>query len=209
MSAEYKLVRRPDPHKTDVKQPLYPCFVPSGIVRLDDLARMARGRSSFSSADIKGMLQLLQDLIVDALEYGQCIELEGIGTFGISLKSRPVMEEKEIRAESIRFQDVTFRSSKELCHRLCAMQLERSPEKAPVGFTQEVCEQRTMEYLKTHPYITGKVYRGLCRCGKTKAAADLKKMMLEGKLVRTFVGNAYLFRVPMDGWKEKRKINEK
>lgn len=73
MSAEYKLVRRPDPHKTDVKQPLYPCFVPSGIVRLDDLARMARGRSSFSSADIKGMLQLLQDLIVDALEYGQCI----------------------------------------------------------------------------------------------------------------------------------------
>ena len=200
MSAEYKLVRRPDPHKTDVKQPLYPCFVPSGIVRLDDLARMARGRSSFSSADIKGMLQLLQDLIVDALEYGQCIELEGIGTFGISLKSRP---------ESIRFQDVTFRSSKELCHRLCAMQLERSPEKAPVGFTQEVCEQRTMEYLKTHPYITGKVYRGLCRCGKTKAAADLKKMMLEGKLVRTFVGNAYLFRVPMDGWKEKRKIKEK
>lgn len=134
MSAEYKLVRRPDPHKTDVKQPLYPCFVPSGIVRLDDLARMARGRSSFSSADIKGMLQLFQDLIVDALEYGQCIELEGIGTFGISLKSRPVMEEKEIRAESIRFQDVTFRSSKELCHRLCAMQLERSPEKAPVGF---------------------------------------------------------------------------
>lgn len=119
MSAEYKLVRRPDPHKTDVKQPLYPCFVPSRIVRLDDLARMARGRSSFSSADIKGMLQLLQDLIVDALEYGQCIELEGIGTFGISLKSRPVMEEKEIRAESIRFQDVTFRSSKELCHR-CA-----------------------------------------------------------------------------------------
>ncbi len=209
MSAEYKLVRRPDPHKTDVKQPLYPCFVPSRIVRLDDLARMARGRSSFSSADIKGMLQLLQDLIVDALEYGQCIELEGIGTFGISLKSRPVMEEKEIRAESIRFQDVTFRSSKELCHRLCAMQLERSPEKKPVGFTQEVCEQRTMEYLKTHPYITGKVYRGLCRCGKTKAAADLKKMMQEGKLVRTFVGNAYLFRVPMDGRKEKRKIKEK
>ena len=77
MSAEYKLVRRPNPYKTAVKQPLYPCFVPWRTVRLDDLARMAQGRSSFSSADIKGMLQLLQDLIVDALEYGQCIELEG------------------------------------------------------------------------------------------------------------------------------------
>jgi len=198
MSAEYKLVRRPNPYKTAVKQPLYPCFVPWRTVRLDDLARMAQGRSSFSSADIKGMLQLLQDLIVDALEYGQCIELEGIGTFGLSLKSRPVMEEKEIRAESIRFQDVTFRSSKELRDRLCTIQLERSPEKDPVGFTPEMCEQRTMEYLKTHPYITGKVYRGLCRCGKTKAATDLKRMMQAGKLVRTFVGNAYLFRVPVD-----------
>lgn len=198
MSAEYKLVRRPNPYKMDVKQPLYPCFVPWRTVRLDDLARMAQGRSSFSSADIKGMLQLLQDLIVDALEYGQCIELEGIGTFGLSLKSRPVMEEKEIRAESIRFQDVTFRSSKELRDRLCTIQLERSPEKDPVGFTPEMCEQRTMEYLKTHPYITGKVYRGLCRCGKTKAATDLKRMMQAGKLVRIFVGNAYLFRVPVD-----------
>ncbi len=199
MSAEYKLVRRPNPYKTDVKQPLYPCFVPWRTVRLDDLAKMAQGRSSFSSADIKGMLQLLQDLIVDALEYGQCIELEGIGTFGISLKSRPVMEEMEIRAESIHFQDVTFRSSKELRDRLRTIHLERSPEKAPVGFTPEACEQRTMEYLKTHPYITGKVYRGLCRCGKTKAAADLKRMMQEGKLARTFVGNAYLFRLPVDG----------
>ncbi|WP_298547153.1 hypothetical protein [uncultured Parabacteroides sp.] len=39
----------------------------------------------------------------------------------------------------------------------------------------------------------------LCRCGKTKAAADLKRMMQAGKLVRTFVGNAYLFHVPVDG----------
>lgn len=198
MPAEYKLVRRPGMGRTDVKQPLYPCLVPWRTVRLDDLVSMAQGRSSFSSADIKGVLQLLQDLIVDALQYGQYVELEGIGTFGVSLKSRPVMEEKEIRSESIRFHDVTFRSSKELRDRLRTMQLERSPEKDPVGFTPEVCEARTLEYLKTHPYISGKIYRSLCRCGKTKAAADLKRMMKEGKLERTFVGNTYLFRVPAE-----------
>lgn len=104
------------------------------------------------------------------------------------------MEEKEIRAESIRFQDVTFRSSKELRDRLCTMQLERSTEKDPVGFAPEVCEARTMEYLKSHPYISGKIYRGLCRCGKTKAAADLKRMMCEGKLVREYVGNSWLYK---------------
>ena len=46
--------------------------------------------------------------------YGYNVELEGIGTFSVSLKSRPVMEKNEIRAESIHFKDVKFRSSKEL-----------------------------------------------------------------------------------------------
>lgn len=193
MSAEYKLVRRPGMGKTDIKQPLYPRFAPWKTVRLKDLITSARGRSSFSSADITGMLQLVQDLMVDALMFGQNIELEGIGTFSVSLKARPVLDKKEIRAESVHFHDVTFRSATELRDRLRTMPLERSQQSERAGFSSEECEARTMEYLKTHPYISGKIYRGLCRCGKTKAAADLKRMTAEGKLERTFVGNAYLF----------------
>lgn len=193
MSAEYKLVRRPGMGETDVKQPLYPRFVPWKTVRLKDLIASARGRSSFSSADITGMLQLIQDLMVDALMFGQNIELEGIGTFSVSLKARAVMDKKEIRAESVHFQDVTFRSATELRDRLRAMPLERSQQSERIGFSPEECEARTMEYLKTHQYISGKIYRGLCRCGKTKAAADLKRMTAEGKLVRKYIGNAFLF----------------
>ena len=48
------------------------------------------------------------------------------------------MEEKEMRVESIRFQDVKFRSSKELRDCLRTIQLERSLEKYPVGFIPEV-----------------------------------------------------------------------
>ena len=52
-------------------------------------------------------------MMVDFLMFGYNVELEGIGTFSVSLKSRPVMEKNEVRAESIHFKDVKFRSSKE------------------------------------------------------------------------------------------------
>ena len=193
MAAEYKLVRRPPLGKTDGKQQRYPRFVPTDTVRLDDLVQKAQGRSSFSSADIKGVLQLLQDMMVDELMFGHNVELEGIGTFSISLKSRPVEDKKEIRAESIHFQDVTFRSSRQLRDRLQEMPLMRSSEEERAVLSFEECEERTMKYLETHQYISGKIYRSLCRCGKTKAAGDLKRMANAGKLVRKYIGNAYLF----------------
>jgi len=65
-------------------------------------------RSSFTTGDIKGVLQLLQDMIVSELQLGNNVELEGIGTFTASLQCPPVMDKKEIRAESIRFRTVRY-----------------------------------------------------------------------------------------------------
>lgn len=195
MSAHYRLVQNPDREKSGEKQPLHARFVPMGVKRLDDLVRDARGRSTFSSADIKGALQLFQDLISDALVFGYEIELDGIGTFGLSLKCRPVMNKKEIRAESIHFKDVTFRSSRKLRDRLNGIPLVRFEEKEVEGFTPEECEQRVLGYLSEHTYISGKVYRALCRCGKTKASTDLKRMLQEGKLERRRVGTSLLYKL--------------
>lgn len=194
MSARYKLVRRPSMGKTDEKQPLYPQFAPDGTIRLEELAENAQERG-VGTAQMKAALQVLQDVIVDALRFGQNIELDGIGTFSVSLKARPVMDKKEIRSESVFFQDVTFRSSSKLRDRLQAMMLYRSGEEEVIGFTPEECEARTMKYLETHPYISGKIYRSLCRCGKTKAAADLKRMRQEGKLMLRRIGNSYLYQL--------------
>lgn len=194
MSANYKLVRNLSPNKSDEQQPLHARFVANGVMRTDELIENAVGRSSLSAADIKAALQLFQDLIVNALTYGDDIELEGIGTFSVALKNRPVMDKKEIRAESVHFRDVTFRSSKKLRDRLKAMHLYRvEEEEKPLGFTAEECEARTLEYLQNRQYISGKTYRSLCLCGKTKAAADLKRMMKEGKLIRKYIGNSYLY----------------
>lgn len=184
MCANYKLVRNPNPKRTNELQPLHPRLVSSGTIDTKEFIKRAKNRSSFSSGDIKGVLQLFQDMIAEHLMYGYNVELEGIGTFSVSLQCRPVMDKKEIRSESVQFRDVKFRSSKELRERLCTMPVFRSEnvESDKKYFSPEECERRLMAYLDNHPSITRTEYMSLCRCKKTKAATDLKRFTEEGKL---------------------------
>ena len=180
MSANYKLVRNPNPNPEESGKslPLHPRLVSCGTIHTDEFINRAKSRSSFSPADMKGILQLFQDMMVDFLMYGYNVELEGIGTFSVSLKSRPVMEKNEIRAESIHFKDVKFRSSKELRDRLKTM-----PE----------CEQEVFRYLETNPFIHQKKYMSLCGCSRSKASLDLRRMVEEGKLRWEKLGTSHLY----------------
>ena len=138
MSANYKLVRNPNPNPEESGKslPLHPRLVSCGTIHTDEFISRAKSRSSFSPADMKGILQLFQDMMVDFLMFGYNVELEGIGTFSVSLKSRPVMEKNEIRAESIHFKDVKFRSSKELRDRLKTMPVFRDEYTVSVSLRQ-------------------------------------------------------------------------
>ena len=188
MSANYKLVRNPDPKKSGETQPLHVRYVPNGTVSTDKLIKSILPRSSFSSADYKGMLQLIQDAIVENLMFGFDVELEGIGFFTVSLTTPPVMDKKKVRSEAVHFKDVKFRSSKKLRERLQVMPLFRVKEAARTKFTIEECEIRLMQYLEDHLHITGRMYVALNHCCKTKAAKHLKQFCQEGKIVRLGYG---------------------
>ena len=92
-------------------------------------------------------------MMVDFLMYGYNVELEGIGTFSVSLKSRPVMEKNEIRAESIHFKDVKFRSSKELRDRLKTMPEFREEYTVSdhANPSAKECEQEVFRNQETNP----------------------------------------------------------
>ena len=96
MSANYKLVRNPNPNPEESGKslPLHPRLVSCGTIHTDEFINRAKSRSSFSPADMKGILQLFQDMMVDFLMFGYNVELEGIGTFSVSLK-KPARDGKE------------------------------------------------------------------------------------------------------------------
>ena len=197
MSANYKLVRNPNPNPEESGKslPLHPRLVSCGTIHTDEFINRAKSRSSFSPADMKGILQLFQDMMVDFLMFGYNVELEGIGTFSVSLKSRPVMEKNEIRAESIHFKDVKFRSSKELRDRLKTMPVFRDEYTIsdPAYPSAKECEQEVFRYLETNPFIHQKKYMSLCGCSRSKASLDLRRLVEERKLRWEKLGTSHLY----------------
>ena len=178
MSANYKLVRNPNPNPEESGKslPLHPRLVSCGTIHTDEFINRAKSRSSFSPADMKGILQLFQDMMVDFLMYGYNVELEGIGTFSVSLKSRPVMEKNEIRAESIM---PVFRDEYTVSD--------------PAYPSAKECEQEVFRYLETNPFIHQKKYMSLCGCSRSKASLDLRRLVEEGKLRWEKLGTSHLY----------------
>lgn len=194
MTANYKLVKNLSARKSDGKVLYHARYVPEKTVRTDELTNQVRERTALSPADLKAALQVLQDLIVDSLSNGRNVELEGIGTFSVVLAHRP-LEDKKVRAESIHFRDVHFRSSSKLRERLQHMLLRRVDAETPSVLTDAEREERTLSYLQDHPYITGREYASLNECGRTKASADLRRMLEKGRLQRKRFGGMWLYSI--------------
>lgn len=182
MCARYRMVRNPNPTGDKKKQALHPRVVPYGTLHTDEVIKEAESRSGMSGADIKGALRVLADVMVSRLDQGYNIELDGLGFFSVSLTSRPVMDKKEIRSESIHFKNVNFRCGKYLKSKLKTMHLERIPEGKGVLPPFEERVRRLTEYLNTHHFITCSDYRNLTGCSKYRALEDLNKLINEGKL---------------------------
>lgn len=105
------------------------------------------------------------------------------------------MEKNEIRAESIHFKDVKFRSSKELRDRLKTMPVFRDEYTIsdPAYPSAKECEQEVFRYLETNPFIHQKKYMSLCGCSRSKASLDLRRMVEEGKLRWEKLGTSHLY----------------
>lgn len=144
---------------------------------------------------MKGILQLFQDVMADCLMSGYNVELEGIGTFSVSLQSRPVMEKRDLRSESVHFKDVKYRSSKQLRDRLKTMPVFRHEYQPsdPTYLSSQECERRLFQFLETHPYVLLKDYMSICRCAKTKASTDLRRLVKEGRLRWEKLGTSHLY----------------
>lgn len=182
MCARYRMVRNPNPTGDKKKQALHPRVVPYGTLHTDEVIKEAESRSGMSGADIKGALRVLADVMTSRLDQGYNIELDGLGFFSVSLTSRPVMDKKEIRSESIHFKNVNFRCGKYLKSKLKTMHLERIPEGKGVlpPFEERV---RRLDGVSEHtPFYHLQRLPRPDRMLQIRALEDLNKLINEGKL---------------------------
>lgn len=188
MAAQYDLKKSVSPKGKEDTTVLYPKVVPYGTKTLKDITKDASMYTGMNASTIQGVLTFLEEILANYLANGYNVKLGNIGTFSATLTSRKVETKEEIRAKSIHFDDVNFRTSKELKKTIRQqMKLERVPpyrafKSSSDEYTEDERFQLLSDYLDKHGYITRAQYTELTGLLKTKAAGELREWYLEGKI---------------------------
>ena len=190
MAAQYDLKKSVRPKGKEDETVLYPKVVPYGTKTLKNFMKDASKYTGLTPSTVQGVVTFLEDMVAEYLANGYNVKLGNIGTFSASLTSRKVTDKKEIRANSIHFDNVHFKAAKELKNSIDRqMKLERV---APYRAFKTSSEEHTPDerfkllqtYLDKHGFITRAQYSELTGILKTKAAAELRQWSEEGKIDR-------------------------
>ena len=132
--------------------------------RMNDICEYISECSSVTSADIKGVLEALTSYIGRELSYGYSVELEGLGHFSPSVKSKEVTDQKGNTKSSASIHGVNFRCSprlKEMVKKNAPILVKR--ENLPkTGI--EGRKAKMLSYLERNSYINLTDYAGLNNC---------------------------------------------
>lgn len=168
MAAEYDFQRKPNPKGDGELQPMYPRIVNKGTITGKRLVSDISQATSFTPGDVEGVLAALESRISYYLSEGHHVQLGNMGHFSAGLTARPVMDKKEIHAQTIFFGKVHFRVSPGFRHSEDISGAERY--------------RRLCAFLDANPFITRKDYSGITGLLKNKALNDLNLLVEKGIL---------------------------
>ena len=116
MSVIYKVITRPtDPRVPNSPKRFYPHLITLGqSVSLKYLAEKMRDRSSLSVGDIKSVIQNFVDKMKEQLLEGKSVNIEGLGVFMLTARSKGADLAKDITAKSVESVRIFFQANKEL-----------------------------------------------------------------------------------------------
>ena len=165
MSTYYDLYETPDPSGEGKKKPLHARVRPKGTITAKEFQERVMKEQHMPHAMIVGIMQAISNALGDWLAEGFNVELDELGFFSATLKcTRPAMQKKDIRAESVRFETVKFRPSKAFKKYVrYQMELERVDKKVSTkkpAVAPEKRKEMMLKFLEANVCITRAEYDG-------------------------------------------------
>ncbi|MFV0500568.1 MAG: HU family DNA-binding protein [Bacteroidales bacterium] len=115
MSKTYSFWKKVFTDKNGEKQEkYYACPKTNNTITTEELADNISQATSLNAADVLSALRALSDQIVNGLQLGSNIKLDGIGTFGIGVSSPGYDKPEDINPREIKATKVCFIADKRL-----------------------------------------------------------------------------------------------
>lgn len=174
-----KFTEHKTPRPKDNKEKLIHARAVAGQTRkMDDICKVICQRSSISSADVKAVLDSFVWYIGFSLKYGDHVELEELGYFSPSLRTRKQPDGQFL----VTVDGVNFRCSENLKKELRIVKLEKKT--LLQTYSPQKREERMVEHFKEHKTITTPIYAKLNACSHYRAKADLESYLKKNILIR-------------------------
>lgn len=196
MSLRFTLHETPVPKGRENKQVQHARVVHDETVNMEKLCKLVSASSSFSPADVKGILEALKFWMGVYMGGGSIIKLEGLGHFYPTLKSKPYIDEKGQERLHVHVDTVGFRCSPELKELIREANLEEEKRPTRKKYTSEERQRRILDYLQKHNYMNSQTVRGLNNCCQQLAISDLKALLNENKISKIGKARQTLYVLP-------------
>ncbi|MDH6303864.1 putative histone-like DNA-binding protein [Parabacteroides sp. PF5-5] len=193
MALKYVLHENPVPPGREEKKAQHARVSYDSKVDMEKLCKLISARSSLSSADVKGVLDSFQFWMGIYLADGSMIELDGLGHFYPTLRSKTIVNERGRPETAVAVDTVGFRCAPKL-KRLLRNNAELEEEKR--RSSEEMPEQRQKQilaHLREYSYINSSGAMSLNGCSRHVALADLQMLTEAGKLHRIRSGKSFVY----------------
>lgn len=183
MEVRFGIYETPQPEGEGKEKRLHARVHPYETIRLDGLCEEL-GEKGINSASVKAVLDAIKRIMEKSLMRGFNVELEGIGTFSLSLHTQMVEKKPGIKTPHITIDGINFRANKQLKEKVKRAKLEADNRQSHAIPPLTVRRQRMITYLEKYGYISGSKYARINGCSRYQARKDLEAFLQE-KLVHT------------------------
>ena len=187
--AKYKLQEMPDVHNTG-KRRVYPKMVTNRTLSRKEFVKKMQGyHRGISESTTEAVLMDVADMLVNVLSMGYNVNLEGIGTFSLSLgfeDDKPTEmqgEEDKMAYRKVGVKDINFKASPELLKSV-KHETDRDLERDMGGvkvirkqlYSREERIAHALEVIETNGFVTLSDYAYINNLSRTAASLELKEI---------------------------------
>lgn len=185
----------PAPGSEETTIQLHGRVISKGTFRLSDLCDDLL-ELGVNSAQIKAVLDATGRFIRRSLTDGYNVELDGIGTFSLSLRSQQIVKEKVEVAEDgeetvekenftrLTVDRINFKTNKRLLKQINQNMalMEVTPDQPTPGIAYR--KQRLLKHLQKNGFISIRKYAEITNCSRYQSNKDLPAFEQEGLITR-------------------------
>ena len=192
---KYKLQEMPDVHNTG-KRRVYPKMVTNRTLSRKEFVKKMQGyHRGISESTTEAVLMDVADMLVEMLSMGYNVNLEGLGTFSLSLgfeDDKPTEmkgEDDKMAYRKVGVKDINFKASPELLKSV-KHETDRDLERDMGGvkvirkqlYSREERIARALEVIEANGLITLSDYAYINNLSRTAASLELKEITADQTL---------------------------